>query len=80
MQKTEQTGFEETAIKVPTRLLRLVEDQHYFGRTKDKFWTDCIRRGVCSEMGDLEFDEMKRLERKFKVKRELIVYSDKVTL
>jgi hypothetical protein len=72
--------FEEVKVKVPKRLMRLIEHEHYFGRTREKLFTDCIRRGISCEVNDLPYDEAERLERKFKAKSELIVYPDKASL
>lgn len=79
-EQKQEIEYESVTVKVPKALMQLIRNQNYFGRTPEKFFTDCVRGGVCSDMLNLDYDEMKRLERKFKVKSELVVDPEKRTL
>jgi len=63
----------EVTVKVPEKLMQLIQDQNYFGRTPEKFFTDSVRRSVSCELNDMPFDEAKRCERKYGIKAALVV-------
>ena len=74
------TKYETVTVKVPKNLMLLIQDQNYFGRVPDKFFADCVKRGVGCEMSRMPIAEVKRLERKFKVESELVVDLSEATL
>lgn len=78
-EQKKKNEYEQVTVKVPKALMQLIKDQNYFDRTPEKFFTDCVRGGVSSELSMLDYDEEKRLERKYKVASELWV-NDKRTL
>ena len=78
------TVFEYKTVKVQVRkqLLQLIEEAKYFGRTPVKFFADCIIAGTDVSVNDSDFDEMQRLQKKYKTEKLhlLEVYPDKTSL
>jgi hypothetical protein len=74
--------YETVTVQVHKQLMRLIEEANYFGRTPEKFFADCITAGTDVSMNDLPFDEMKRLQAKYKTEKLhlLEVFPDKTIL
>jgi len=74
--------YETVKVQVHKQLMRLIEEANYFDRTREKFLADCIIAGTDVSMNDLDFDEMRRLESKYKTEKLhlLEVFSDKTIL
>jgi hypothetical protein len=74
--------YETVKVQVHKQLLKLIEEAKYFGRTPEKFLSDCVIMGTCSSLADLDFDEMLKFERKYKTEKLhlLEVYPDKESL
>jgi len=73
MEKKQEIEYETVAVKVPKKLMQLIWDQNYFGRTPEKFFTTCVRYGVSTELNAMPYDEAKRLERKYGIEAALVV-------
>lgn len=56
---------ENVIVKVPTNLLRLLEEKNYFGKTKAQFMTYCVNLGVDAYLNELDIAECRRLEDKY---------------
>jgi hypothetical protein len=69
-------------VQVHKQLLKLIEEANYFGRTREKFFADCITAGTDVSVNDLPFDEMQRLIKKYRTEKLhlLEVYPDKESL
>ena len=78
----EKGQYVTVKVQVRKQLMRLIEEANYFGRTREKFLADCIIAGTDVSMNDLDFDEMRRLESKYKTEKLhlLEVFSDKTIL
>ena len=78
----EKEQYETVKVQVRKQLLKLIEEAKYFGRTREKFLADCIIAGTDVSMNDLDFDEMQRLQKKYKTEKLhlLEVAPDKPTL
>lgn len=74
------TKYEQVTVKVPKVLMQLIRDQNYFGRTPEKFFTDCVKRGVDCELSMLDYDEVECLERKYGIEHGFVVDLSKATL
>lgn len=74
--------YETIQVQVRKELLKLIEEANYFGRTKEKFFADCITAGTDSSVNDSDYEEMKRLQKKYKTEKLhlLEVFPDKTTL
>jgi len=70
---SEKEEFVEVKVKVPKVLMRLLEDQNYFGRGKQKFFTDAVRCLVSCEFSELDVHEVSRLEDKYGIEADLVV-------
>jgi len=55
----------EVTVKVPKRLMELIEEAKYFGWSKQDFFTVCVKCGVSSELGDLTYEEEKPFRSKY---------------
>ena len=78
----EKEQYETVKVQVRKQLLKLITEANYFGRTPEKFLADCIIAGTDVSMNDLPFDEMRRLEAKYKTEKLhlLEVFPDKTIL
>lgn len=57
---------ENVTLKVPSNLLRLLEEKSFFGKTKEAWFAECIRQGVDVELNKLKDQrEIRRLEKKY---------------
>jgi len=74
--------YETVKVQVRKQLMKLIEEADYFGRTPEKFFTDCIIAGTDVSVNDLDFDEMQRLTKKYKTEKLhlLEVFPDKASL
>jgi hypothetical protein len=74
--------YETVKVQVRKQLLKLIEEAKYFGRTPEKFFADCIIAGTDVSVNDSDFDEMQRLQKKYKTEKLhlLEVYPDKESL
>lgn len=57
--------YVEVTVKVPKRLIALLEDQNYFGWAKEEYFTACMMRGTDCELNELDITEAQRLEKKY---------------
>jgi hypothetical protein len=55
----------EVTVKIPKRLMDVLEQEDYFGWSKQDFFVVAVQRGIGCELSDMPFDEMKRLEAKY---------------
>lgn len=61
----------EVTVKVPKRLMQMLEGENYFGWTRDKFFTSAVKHGVSFEISRLDVNEASRLEDKYGIKQDL---------
>lgn len=61
----EKEEYVEVTVKVPKRLMRLLEDQDFFGWTKEEYFTACALRGTDCELNELDTTESLRLQKKY---------------
>jgi hypothetical protein len=78
----EKGQYVTVKVQVRKQLIRLIEEANYFGRTREKCLADCMIAGACSSLSDLDFDEMQRLEKKYRTEKLhlLEVFPDKASL
>ena len=55
----------EVTVKVPKRLMELIEEANYFGWNKETFFQVCMKYGVSSCLSDIDFNEEKLLTSKY---------------
>jgi hypothetical protein len=68
-----KTEYENVTVKVPTNLLRLLEEKKYFGKPKDKWLVNCVRQGIDVELNKLsDAKEIRRLEKEYGIQPNLI--------
>ena len=61
-----KTEYENVTVKVPSNLLRLLEEKNYFGKTRDEWFIECVGQGVDAELNKLnDIKEIRRLEKKY---------------
>jgi hypothetical protein len=75
-----QDKYAEIVVKIPEWLAKMIEHENYFGKSKDEFFAKCVDRGVDCELNSLDLEEMRRLERKYKIESHLVVDLSKSTL
>ncbi len=61
---------ESVTVKVPTNLLRLLQEKNYFGKTRDEWFTNCVKQGV-----DGELNKLRDTKRKSEDSKRSITYS-----
>jgi len=57
--------YVEVTVKVPKRLMELLEDQEYFGWNKDDFFTVATHRSIDCELSEMDVTESECIEKKF---------------
>jgi hypothetical protein len=62
---TELAEYVEVVVKVPKRLMQLLEDKDYFGWRKEDFFKMCVQAGTSSEISELDFSEVDRIGREY---------------
>lgn len=55
----------EVTIKVPKRLLDVIEAENYFGWNKEDFFTAGIIRSIDIELHDLDWEHEDKLRKKY---------------
>ncbi len=55
----------ELTIRIPKRLMDVLEQEDYFGWSKEDFFVVAVQRGIGCEMSAMDFDDMKKLETKY---------------
>jgi hypothetical protein len=68
-----ETEYEKVTVKVPKKLMQLIQDQNYFGRTPEQFFTDSVRYGVAVELNAMPCNKANRLERKYGIEAASVV-------
>lgn len=66
----------EVIVKVPKRLMELIEKANYFDWNKESFFQICVKCGVSSCLSVMDFNEEKLLTSKYNDKL-WTVYPDK---
>jgi len=61
----EKEEYVEVTVKVPKRLMELLEDQNYFGWSQEEYFTACMLRGTDCELNELDVTESERLQKKY---------------
>ena len=52
-------------IKVPRLLLKLLEEQNYFGWTKEEFHVEAVKAGIGIATSNMDMDEAAKLHKKY---------------
>ena len=66
MEQLKYVGMVDMAVMIPQRLMDLARKQGFFGwKTEGDFLTACIILGANAQMSELDFDELKKLEKEF---------------
>lgn len=63
MSKQEETV--EVATKVPKRLMRILEEENYFGWKKEDFFIAAIKDCISCEVSEWNFDDSEKFYRKY---------------
>lgn len=70
---SEKEGYVEVKVKVPRVLMRLLEGQNYFGKSKETLFSNAIEQAVHIELNELDFEEQDKLLEKYGIEARLIV-------
>lgn len=70
----------EVTVKIPKRLLDVLEQEDYFGWNKQDFFVAAIKRCISCEVEDISYAESGRLEKKYGFDPGLVEFSTKKTL
>jgi len=54
----------EVTVKIPKRLLDVLEQEDYFGWSKQDFFIVAVQRGIGCEISEMHIDEVQRLHAK----------------
>ena len=57
--------YVQLTIKVPKRLIQVLEDENYFGWNKEDFFVAAIKDGISCELSELDIDEVRRIHKKY---------------
>lgn len=61
----EETMEVTLKLKVPKRLMDLIEEQNYFDWSKEDFWVSAAKHLVGGELSRMEFGEMEKLYERY---------------
>ena len=65
MNKKEIQETVELTIRVPKRLMDVLEQEDYFGWNKEEFFVVAVQTAISFEMSAMDFDDVKQLEKKY---------------
>jgi hypothetical protein len=55
----------EVTVKIPKRLMDVLEQEDYFGWSKQDFFVVAVQRSISCEISEMHFDNVKQLEKKY---------------
>ena len=55
----------EVTIKVPKRLMQIIENENYFGWKKEDFWVASTKRSISCEVNAMDFEEITKFYEKY---------------
>ena len=55
----------EVTVKIPKRLMDVLEQEDYFGWSKQDFFVVAVQRGIGCELTAMDFDKMQKLYKKY---------------
>ena len=55
----------KVTIKIPGLLLKLLEEQNYFGWTKEEFFVEAVKAGIGIVTSNMDSDECAKLYKKY---------------
>ena len=67
----------EVTVKIPKRLMDVLEQEDYFGWSKQDFFVVAVQRGIGCEMSAMQFDDVKKLETKYGFDLGNVEYTEK---
>lgn len=59
-----KTELVEVIVKIPKRLMDALEQEDYFGWSKEDFFIVAVQRGIGCELTAMDFDKMQKLYKK----------------
>ena len=62
---SEKVEYVEVVVKVPKRLMELLEKKQFFGWGRERFFTVAVKTCVSAEVNELDFEEVEKLERQY---------------
>ena len=60
-----ETETVEVTIKIPKKLMNVLEQENHFGWVKNDFYVASVIRSVSCEVNAMHYDKMKSLEAKY---------------
>ena len=75
-----KTELVEVTFKIPKKLLDVLENEKYFGWSKQDFFVAATQRSISIEMNSLHFDEMFALKKKYDFDPGLVSFDEKKKL
>ena len=61
----EKEEYVELTIRVPKRLMDMLEQENYFGWSKEDFFVVAVKRGISCEVNDMDIDELSKFREKY---------------
>ena len=75
-----ETELVEVTFKIPKKLLDVLENEKYFGWSKQDFFVAATQRSISCEITSMDFDDMKELEKKYDFDPGLVHFNEKKKL
>jgi len=55
----------EVTVKVPKKFMQFLEDQKYFGQTREEWLLNAVKCMISGHAGNMDIDTLERLKRKY---------------
>lgn len=62
---SEEIEYVEVTVKVPKRLMEMLEAENYFGWKKEDFFSTAVKTRISCEINELDIDELNRIHEKY---------------
>lgn len=62
---SEKVEYVDVVVKVPKRLMELLEKKQFFGWGRERFFTAAVKTCISAEVNELDFEETLKLQREY---------------
>ena len=80
MKRMSEKELVEVTFKLPKKLLDVLENEKYFGWSKQDFFVAATQRSISCEINSMDIDDITKLKKKYDFDPGLIQFDEKKTL
>lgn len=70
----ERAEIEEVTVKVPAKWLRMLEAEHFFGFSRERFFANAVKQAISIQLSDLDVADAEIIEKKWKFAKDEFMF------